>query len=249
MDLINKIKEAYGKRLLVGGHRGHKCEVRENTISNFETLSLGNIPYVEIDVQLTKDGKAVIYHDHDLSMKTELTGMIRNYSLEELKRSFEICTIYEAVEWCKNHGVGIAFELKLQPYSMWEDRGAVVKEVVNAIQAYEFYDECFVFGKDYEMLSEIKGMDTKINIGLIVPFVPKDPVALMKDMQAFLYLNFVDQLSKELVDCLHEAGYIVDGSVVNTENDLKKALELGVDLVESDNPEFIINLLEERYAG
>ena len=84
MDFMRTIKEAYGKRLLVGGHRGHKCEVRENTISNFETLPIEKIPYIEIDVQLTKDGKAVIYHDHDLSMKTRLTGMIRDYSLEEL---------------------------------------------------------------------------------------------------------------------------------------------------------------------
>ena len=56
-------------------------------------------------------------------------------------------------------------------------------------------------------------------------------------------------LSKELVDRLHEAGYIVDGSVVNTEADLKKAIELGVDLIESDEPEFITKLLEEWYAG
>ena len=249
MDFMRTIKEAYGKRLLVGGHRGHKCEVRENTISNFETLPIEKIPYIEIDVQLTKDGKAVIYHDHDLSMKTRLTGMIRDYSLEELRASFEICTIYEAVEWCRDHGLGIAFELKLQPYSMWNDRSMVIKEVVSAIQMYEYHNECFVFGKDYEMLSEIKNMDARINIGLIVPFVPKDPIALMKEMQAFLYLNFVDQLSKELVDRLHEAGYIVDGSVVNTEADLKKAIELGVNLIESDEPEFITKLLEEWYAG
>lgn len=249
MALIRQMKDAYGKKLLVGGHRGHKCEVRENTISNFETLPTGKIPYIEIDVQLTKDRKAVIYHDHDLSMKTSLTGMIRDYSLEELKESFEICTIYEAVEWCRNHDMGIAFELKLHPYSMWEDRSTIAAEVVNVIQTNDFYDDCFVFGKDYEMLSEIKRRDSKIPIGLIVPFVPRDPVALMQDMQAFLYLSFTDQLSKELVDRLHEAGYIVDGSVVNTKTDLKRAMELGVDLVESDEPEFIIKLLEEWYEG
>ena len=249
MALIRQMKEAYGKKLLVGGHRGHKCEIRENTISNFEALPMGKIPYIEIDVQLTRDRKAVIYHDHDLSMKTDLTGMVRDYSLEELRDSFEICTIYEAVEWCKVHDLGIAFELKLQPLSMWEDRSIVIDEVVKAIQTHEFYDDCFVFGKDYEMLSAIKNQDPKINIGLIVPFVPKDPVALMQEMQAFLYLNFVDQLSKELVDRLHAAGYIVDGSVVNTENDLKKAIDLGVDLIESDEPELITRLLEEWYAG
>ena len=249
MDLIKQMKEAYGKRLLVGGHRGHKCEIRENTISNFEALPLGKIPYIEIDVQLTKDGHAVIYHDHDLSMKTHLTGMIRDYTLEELKASFEICTIYEAVEWCKAHRLGIAFEIKLQPYTMWNDRGRVIEEIINVIRTYDFYENCFVFGKDYEMLAEIKNQEPRIYLGLIVPFVPKDPVALMKEMQAIIYLNFVDQFSKELVDQLHEAGYLVDGSVVNTEKDLKKALELGVDLIESDEPELITRLLEEWYAG
>ena len=99
------------------------------------------------------------------------------------------------------------------------------------------------------MLAEIKRREPRIYLGLIVPFIPKDPVALMKEMQAIIYLNFVDQFSKELVDQLHEAGYLVDGSVVNTEKDLKKALELGLDLIESDEPELITGLLEEWYAG
>ena len=132
---------------------------------------------------------------------------------------------------------------------MWNDRGRVIEEIINVIRTYDFYENCFVFGKDYEMLAEIKNQEPRIYLGLIVPFVPKDPVALMKEMQAIIYLNFVDQFSKELVDQLHEAGYLVDGSVVNTEKDLKKALELGVDLIESDEPELITRLLEEWYAG
>ena len=64
-----------------------------------------------------------------------------------------------------------------------------------------------------------------------------------------MYLNFVDQLSRELVEQLHKEGFLVGGSVVNTEEALKIAVELGVDLIESDDPERILGLSEEWYAG
>lgn len=244
MTLMEYFSQTRGKKLMVGGHRGHASRVRENTLANFEELlAYPQIHYIEIDVQLTADRNAVIYHDADLFPKTGMKGRIRDYSLEQLRAHFEINTLEEAVAWCKKHGMGIAFEIKLQPYSMWEDRRLLAEALVNVIRDFDFYQMCFVFGKDYEMLSWIREMDGAIPIGLIVPFVPKDPVALMEEMGAFLYLNFVDQLSKELVERLHSAGYLVDGSVVNTREDLDKALALGVDLVESDDPVTILEML------
>ena len=35
MDLMDLLKESYGKKIIVGGHQGHKSNIRENTISNF----------------------------------------------------------------------------------------------------------------------------------------------------------------------------------------------------------------------
>ena len=80
------------RKLVIGGHRGHKSEIRENTIANFEQIKKMDISYIEIDVQLTKDEQAVIYHDFDLSLKTSLKGMIRDHTLQQLRQSFEICT-------------------------------------------------------------------------------------------------------------------------------------------------------------
>ena len=41
----------------------------------------------------------------------------------------------------------------------------------------------------------------------------------------------------------------MDGSVINTKERLNIAQKLGVDLAESDNPELILELLEEENAG
>lgn len=236
-------------KLVIGGHRGHQSDVRENTIANFEQIKDLGISYIEIDVQLTKDEQAVIYHDFDLSLKTSLQGMVRDYTLQQIRQSFEICTLEEAVDWCKENTVGLALEIKMQPYTMWEDREILAERIAKTIARYEFYSNCFVFGADYGLLSMIKKMNPVINIGLIVPFIPSDPVKLMKEMEAVVYLNYVEQLSPSLVKELHEAGYLVDGSVINTKERLIIAQQLGVDLIESDNPELILELLEAENAG
>lgn len=121
--------------------------------------------------------------------------------------------------------------------------------MAKTIYHYEFYSNCFVFGADYGLLSMIKKMDSAVNIGLIVSFIPADPVKLMKEMEAVVYLNYVEQLSPNLVNELHEAGYLVDGSVINTKERLAIAQKLGVDLIESDHPELILKLLEAENEG
>lgn len=143
-------------KLVIGGHRGHKSDVRENTIANFEQIKDLGISYIEIDVQLTKDEQAVIYHDFDLSLKTSLQGMVRDYTLQQIRQSFEICTLEEAVDWCKENTVGLALEIKMQPYTMWEDREILAERIAKTIARYEFYSNCFVFGADYGLLSMIK---------------------------------------------------------------------------------------------
>ena len=87
------------------------------------------------------------------------------------------------------------------------------------------------------ILREVCRLDSRCKIALIVPHVPDDPVALMKHMGAIIYLCFIDNLSRPLIDQLHAAGYLVDGSVINSKERMKTALEIGCDMVESDTPD------------
>lgn len=234
-------------RLLVGGHRGQQLAgVRENTLAAFETLLGKGIPYVEVDVQLTKDGVLVLYHDHELSLQTALSGLIRDYDLTDLRQSFDICTVEEAIDWAKSKGMGLAFELKLTYPAMLADRDRIGQGLVSLIEAKDFVDWCFVFGKDLDLLAEMKTALPDLTLGLIALEPPADPVAFMEAYQGRIYLNFLSQLSLDLVASLQAAGYLVDGSLVNDKEDLDLALALGVNLIESDNPELILTYLEEK---
>lgn len=245
MHLLNTIRSSTS--LVIGGHRGQGNSIfRENTISCFDTL-VGKVPYIEVDVQLTHDGVLVLYHDYDLSLKTLLTGMIKDYTLEQLCEHFEVSTVEEVIRWAKRNNMGIAFELKLHPQTMWDMRQHTVNELGRLIEMYDFFDQCFVFGIDYNVLTYCKTNYPKVPIGLIVPFIPEDPIALMKEMNAELYLNYASQLPFSVVEELARAGYVVDGSIVNTKEELMTALRTKVHCIESDYPIELQKQLEDYY--
>jgi glycerophosphoryl diester phosphodiesterase len=63
------------QRPLVVGHRGVPAKFQENTLAGFRYAESIGIPAVELDVQLTKDKRAVVLHDPHLK---RLTGNPRN---------------------------------------------------------------------------------------------------------------------------------------------------------------------------
>lgn len=66
-------------------HRGGRAELPENTIMAFqECIKLG-AKTLELDVQVTKDGVAVVYHPGDLSANTNGKGKISDYTYAEIK--------------------------------------------------------------------------------------------------------------------------------------------------------------------
>ena len=143
----------------------------------------------------------------------------------------------EALAWCKAHGMAVLLEVKSCELLMHEDMPTLAQRIVEALQKADFFDQCVVFGVNHWILREVCRLDSRCKIALIVPHVPDDPVALMRHMGAIIYLCFIDNLSRPLIDQLHAAGYLVDGSVINSKERMKTALEIGCDMVESDTPD------------
>lgn len=244
MTFREKLEENRGKKLMIGGHRGHLSDIRENTIENYEQLKGADISHIELDVQLTKDGIPVIYHDLELSEKSPLCGRIRDYTAAKLKESFRIDTLDETIAWCKKHQMTVAFELKSRALDMYDFMPDTAVKLADAIAEWEFDGQCFAFSTDYRSLSALHKRVPNIPLGLIVPIIPADPVALMKENHADIYLCYIDNLCPEIIDTLHRAGFYADGSVINTKERLREALRIGVDLIESDYPEEMLKQYE-----
>ena len=123
-------------------HRGASYTAPESTLPAIKTAIESGIDYIELDVQRTKDGELVIFHDTNLLRLTNAKSVfpdkenyeLQNFTLEELKRlnygawynvrypkkakdsysELTIMTLREVLEFVDpvNTGVGLALELK-----------------------------------------------------------------------------------------------------------------------------------------
>jgi glycerophosphoryl diester phosphodiesterase len=75
----------YPKPFQIIAHRGASAYAPENTLPAFRAaLELGAFE-VELDVQLSKDGVVMLYHDDNLEKKTGESGRVRDYSVARLQ--------------------------------------------------------------------------------------------------------------------------------------------------------------------
>ena len=67
-------------------HRGASAYAPENTMSAFLLANTMGAQGIELDVQLTRDGQVAVMHDEVLKRTTGEKGLLRDYTLEQLKR-------------------------------------------------------------------------------------------------------------------------------------------------------------------
>lgn len=76
-----------GKNVKIWAHRGCSYLYPENTISAFKAAAkLPGITGIEMDVQLTRDGEVVVFHDENVSRLTRGKRDVRDYSLKEISK-------------------------------------------------------------------------------------------------------------------------------------------------------------------
>lgn len=73
---------------LIWAHRGASGYAPENTIPAFLLAAEMGTDEVELDVQLTRDGEAVVCHDESVDRTSNGAGFVKDFSLAELK---ELC--------------------------------------------------------------------------------------------------------------------------------------------------------------
>lgn len=68
------------------GHRGAAGHCPENTFSSFRKALHIGVDYIEIDIQITKDGELVIIHDPTVNRTTNGKGKVKDLTLQEIKK-------------------------------------------------------------------------------------------------------------------------------------------------------------------
>lgn len=78
--------DTYKNAVRVAAHRGNSFFVPENTLESFRSALTLPVDQLEIDLHMTKDGQIVMMHDHKVDRTTDGTGLVRDFTLDEIKK-------------------------------------------------------------------------------------------------------------------------------------------------------------------
>ncbi len=70
--------------MLIYAHRGYSAKYPENTLSAFKA-ALPHVDGIELDVQLTRDGRLVVIHDETVDRTTNGNGFVKDMTLRQLR--------------------------------------------------------------------------------------------------------------------------------------------------------------------
>nr|WP_180217962.1 glycerophosphodiester phosphodiesterase family protein [Streptomyces albus] len=201
----------------------------ENTLRSFIRAEREGLDVIELDLHLSKDGALVVMHDADVARTTDGSGPIGEFTLAELREldagEGERVPVFEEVV----DAVGSPLQAEIK------DRAAA-RVLAETIERRGLHDRVTVISFHAEALRETRERLPDIPIVLVAgrssPTAPERAGELGAEMIS-LDLRHVDA---DTVGRAHAAGIKVISWTVNTEEELARARELGLDGVVTDMP-------------
>ncbi|AWB44134.1 glycerophosphodiester phosphodiesterase [Paenibacillus sp. CAA11] len=163
-------------------HRGFSSIAPENTMSAIRmAMEEPCVNWIEVDVQMTKDGVPILIHDYTLNRTTNGRGSVRKHTLAELKAldagswkspfyaGEALITLDELLEAVKGRQK-IDLEIKTQD-DMYP---GLEQKVIDSVKQFGMQNDVVLTSFDHGVLLRVKRIDPGIQTGLIVDSVPKD---------------------------------------------------------------------------
>ncbi len=216
---------------IVLGHRGLAQHAPENTLEGFKVAKENGLTWVEFDIQLTKDGVWVLFHDDDTQRvaQTKEALTIAALTLAQVKtlevgsyfgpqfRGAKIPTLAETLTTCGQLGLNVNIEIKLNA-KMPE---FALRDLLKQSAAFQKTQMLCFSSFCHETLEQVRSLDKTTQIGVLCETFTPD------------VLNTVKQLSPTTLNTDHTA---LDAALITqltqqvpvllyTVNDPKKAKE------------------------
>jgi len=208
----------------------------------------------ELDVQLSKDGKLVAFHDTDLSESTSSCGLINNYTWEELKEvrytDYSINTNYplmlvEEIIAGLSDREDLIFSFDCKLYTDTVDQGDYYTDFTAAlIQLIEGFDlDCFIESQDSDFLKIIQEERPYYKL-LFYPSTFVDGFARSIENDFYGMSISTDAISATELELAHDNGLWVSLWNVRTRARNKAAILKNPDCIQADKLDHLINLLD-----
>ena len=260
--------------VIVASHRGDWRNYPENSIPAIESVIRMGVDIVEIDLKMTKDTVLVLSHHKTIDRMLNGKGLVSDFTLDSLRTfrlkrahnvttdSLRITTLEEALTVCKDRIV-----VNLDHAWDYYDAAIAVAEKVGVV------DQILMKGKKPLKTVEDK-LSTHENNFMYMPIIDINKPAGQKLFAEYKELGVGTQLAYEVCwnkmtpeveNCMKDiiaggskvwansiwgslCGYLDDDAAYEfgPENYYGKLVDMGVTMIQTDRPEFIIDYLRSR---
>lgn len=230
------------KNVMVYAHRGASAYAPENTLPAFQLAEEQGADGIELDVHLTKDGELVVIHDEKLDRTTDGVGLVRDYTLAELKRfcadngmpgfaDARIPTLREVLEQVRPGRMLVNIELKTG--ILWYE--GIEKKTLDLVAELGMQDRIIYSSFNHYSIAEVRRLAPEAQTAYLFGDIPCDieQYAAQRGVGGLhpgLYCVKMGNLLKTYLD----SGLAVRVWTVNGAEDLRWLMEEGADVITND---------------
>lgn len=237
-------------------HRGASRDCPENTAAAFEEGLRQGADAIELDVQLSRDGVPVVYHDRTLVRAGGGRRRVSALDLAELRAldagewfapSFRGEPIPTLAQVLRRFGrrTRLLIEIKArQAPRAWNRHAELARTVVAQVVGAGLHDRVFVLSFDVAVLREVAAADSAVARVLnLAP--PRRPGRTLRAVLADLSAVAADvrSLTPAFGEALRAAGVPLFAYTCNTADRVERALRAGACGVISDRPAWLADRL------
>jgi glycerophosphoryl diester phosphodiesterase len=231
-------------RVLVVGHRGAEALAPENTWPAFHIGLEAGADLLEVDVQLSRDGEPVVFHDFTLQAKLGDPRWLRDLDWDELREldvgswfgpqfaGERIPRLADVLSWAHDR-VALWVDLKHGFVAPGDDR--LEMAALDLIEQARMDQEVVISSWDQVALARIGARRPEILLGVNLRERVLDPVARVAPSGARWVVLYWPQADRQTVVRLQEAGHFVVLTNLFT-GDYAEGRRLGVDAVTASDP-------------
>ena len=235
-------------------HRGFSAAAPENTLAAFRKAIECGPDMMECDVHCTNDGHMVVIHDPTVDRTTNGTGSVTDMALAEIKE-------LDAGSWFGPEFVGQRIPTLEELLDLTKGQSKLIVEIkdegtedqaVEIVQGRGMSDEVLLTSFHYRVGMRLPALDPGI------PFIPLvyvegkaigDEAVRLADAAAnangsIFGVNY-RAITPDLIEATHAANMRQMAWTVDKEQDMRTLVDMGVDILASNDILLLLSVLSE----
>ncbi len=238
---------------LAVAHRGQRATQPEQTLEAYAAAIQLGADGIETDVQMTRDGRLAMIHDLTVDRTTNGHGPVGAHDWADLRRldagswfdprfaGHQIPSLEETIELVVGAGVMLCVEIKGDSASAPRTAAAVA----GLVRERNLLDQVFISSFDHAALAVTtpivgRPLLAPERLPEAGPSNPRTAVAQATNLRAAVLQHRWEDLTREVVDALHEADVAVWSWPIDSLESIAHSVAVGADGVIGDDVQLLL---------